>query len=842
VFASRDRSVSDARETRFREEPIMSIESLNVPNGKAILKDAFLRHVTHTLGMSLGEITPREGYRAMERAVRDLLVERMLLTEQRYAQAGAKRLYYLSLEFLLGRSLDNNLINLGLRDSCRDVLKDVGIDLHGLEECEPDAALGNGGLGRLAACFLDSLATLGMPGFGYGINYEYGLFRQEIRDGRQVEKPDNWRSYHTPWELERPQDAVVVPLYGRIDHGKDRFGNYNPMWLDWRVVIGVPQDMPIAGFGGRTVNFLRLFSARASNEFDMGIFNEGDYVSAVQQKVQSETISKVLYPSESAASGRELRLVQEYFLVACAVRDIVRRYRRDHDNFDAFPDKVAMQLNDTHPTLTVAELMRVFIDEGDVPWEKAWEITTAVCAYTNHTLLPEALERWPAYLLEYVLPRHMQIIYEINRRFLTDVAKRWPGDMARLGRMSLIEEGPIKQVRMANLAIVGSHSINGVAVVHSDLIKSDLVPDFNEMWPERFNCKTNGVTPRRWLLAANPPLASLITETIGDDWIVNLDHLRELEPAVGDARFRERFRAVKRANKQRLAQIVKEVVGETIDCDSLFDVHVKRIHEYKRQLLNVLHVVDDYLRLVDDGKPPTQARTYLFAGKAAPGYYVAKEIIRLIHDVARVINGDPRARGRLRVVFIPDYRVSLAEAIMPAADLSEQVSTAGTEASGTGNMKFAMNGALTIGTLDGANIEIREEVGAENIFIFGLTVEEIRELRARGPYLPRQIYERSPTVRRVLDAFRSNRFCPNAPGRHTWVYDRLVAVDERYYHLADLESFLNTHEEAACLYADADAWSKKAILNVARIGKFSSDRTIREYAKDIWNVRPTSGE
>ena len=788
--------------------------------------------------MNPAEMVAKDGFRAVELAVRDLLVERMLATDQRYHQAGAKRLYYLSLEFLIGRSLNNNLINLGLRDDCREILTEIGINLGDVEGCEPDAALGNGGLGRLAACFLDSLATLDMPGYGYGINYEYGLFRQEIRDGRQVEKPDNWRTYHTPWEIGKPQDAVVVPLYGRIEHAKDRQGNYNPMWLDWKVVIGVPHDMPIVGFGGRTVNALRLFSARASHEFDMTIFNEGDYVSAVQQKAQSETISKVLYPSESVASGRELRLVQEYFLVACAVRDIVRRYQLDHDNFDSFPDKVAFQLNDTHPTLTVAELMRVLIDESDMPWEKAWEITTAVCAYTNHTLMQEALERWPVYLLEYVLPRHMQIIYEINRRFLDDVSRHRPSDSGRLWRMSIIEEGQIKQVRMAHLAIVGSHSVNGVAEVHSELIKTDLVPDFYDFWPERFNCKTNGVTPRRWLLSANPPLAELISATIGTDWITDLDKLRALEPSSRDAGFRTQFRAVKRGNKQRLAAVVKEAVGEVIDCDSLFDVHVKRIHEYKRQLLNVLHIAHEYLCLVEDGNPPVQPRTYLFAGKAAPGYQTAKEIIKVIHDVARVINGDARAKGRMKVIFVPDYRVSLAEVIIPAADLSEQISTAGTEASGTSNMKFAMNGALTIGTLDGANIEIGEEVGADNIFIFGLTVAEIRAMRSHGPYQPREIYARNPAVKRLLEAFRDGRFCPAAPERHRWIYDRLLAVNDQYLHIADLESYLDTHEEAARLYRDTEVWSAKAVLNVARIGKFSSDRTIREYADGIWNLKP----
>jgi starch phosphorylase len=811
-----------------------TVTANDVRTEKAQLRDAISWHVTYSLGMTADQLTPREMYRAVALAVRDRMVEQMLATQRRYQQADSKRLYYLSLEFLIGRSLHNNLVNLELLETCKEVLAERGFDLGEVEDTEVDAALGNGGLGRLAACFLDSLATLDLPGFGYGINYEYGLFKQEIRNNQQYEKPDNWRMYHPPWELEASQDAVLVPLYGRIEHATDRFGNYNPMWLDWQVVIGVPHDMPIVGYGGATVNYLRLYSARASQEFDMSIFNVGDYINAVHDKVQSETISKVLYPSE--AVGRELRLVQEYFLVACALRDIIRRYSLDHAGFDRFADKVAIQLNDTHPALTVVELMRILVDENEVPWEKAWDITTAVCAYTNHTLLPEALERWPVSLFERVLPRHLQIIYEINQRFLKTVAEKWPGDTERLRAMSLIEEGEAKQVRMAYLSIVGSHSVNGVAEVHSHLVQTELVPYFYQLWPERFNNKTNGVTPRRWLLASNPGLAELITETIGNGWITDLDQLRELDASADDAAFQKRFLAVKRSNKQRLARVVRDTVAETIDCDGLFDVQVKRIHEYKRQLLNVLHIVHEYLRLVEDGQEPTQPRTYVFAGKAAPGYQVAKQVIRLINDVARVINTDRRANGRMKVVFVPDYRVTLAEVIMPAADLSEQVSTAGTEASGTGNMKFAMNGALTIGTLDGANIEIREEVGPENIFIFGLTVAEIRRLRTERSYHPAELYRNKPAIKRILDAIKGNCFCPRAPGQHDWVYQRLLVDGETYFHLADLESYLAAHDAVGRLYRDPAAWAAKAIRNVARIGKFSSDRTIREYARDIWDL------
>jgi starch phosphorylase len=797
-----------------------------------------LRHATYSLGTTLDQLEPREQFHAVALAVRDRMTDRALRTEERYRKADAKRLYYLSMEFLIGRSLINNLVNLDMLEMCRSVLAELGMNAAAIEDAEVDAALGNGGLGRLAACFLDSLATLGLPGYGYGINYEYGLFRQELRNGEQVERPDNWRTYYTPWQLQHPQDTVIIPVYGRIEHATDRRGTYNPMWLDWKVVVGVQHDMPIVGYGGHTVNTLRLFSARSVEEVDLQIFNEGDYIHAVEQQVLSSTISKVLYPSETAAAGRELRLVQEYFLSACAVRDIVREYQRDHTGFDAFPQKVAIQLNDTHPTLALVELMRILVDEHDLPWENAWAITTATFAYTNHTLLPEALERWSVPLLEKVLPRHLQLILEINRRFLQDVGARWPGDKNRLRRMSLVEEGESKQVRMAHLAIVGSHSVNGVAAVHSELIKTQLVPDFYEMMPGKFNNKTNGVTQRRWLKAANPGLSRLITDTIGDAWITDLHRLRDLEKSVDNSSFREQFLAVKRQNKERLAKVIRDTCGLTVDGESLFDTQVKRIHEYKRQLLNLLHIVHEYLRLVDDGVKPIGPRTYVFAGKAAPGYQAAKQIIRLINDVAAVINRDVRAKSLMQVAFIPDYRVSLAEAIIPAADLSEQISTAGTEASGTSNMKFALNGALAIATLDGANIEIGEEVGADNIFIFGLTVDQVRQAVASRSYHPRQYHERSAAIRRVLDAFGANRFCSSSPGRHSWVAERLLADGEKYFHLADLDSYLTTQEEVSRLYQDRAAWARKAILNVARIGKFSSDVSIRRYAKEIWDLHP----
>ncbi len=810
--------------------------SLAEPPTQLGLKDALLRHVRYSLGSIPEALTPGEMFRALALATRDLMLDGMLASEERYARADAKRVYYLSMEFLIGRSLINNLTNLNRLEEAEEALAGLGFQLKDVAETEVDAALGNGGLGRLAACFLDSMATLGLPGFGYGINYEYGLFRQDIIGNEQVEKPDNWRTVDTPWEMARPHDLVFVPIYGRMEHGMDRTGEYNPMWLDWQIVVGVPHDMPVCGYAGKTVNPLRLYSARASQEVDMGIFNDGDYLKAVRQKVYSETISKVLYPSVMAESGRELRLIQEYFLVACAIQDIVRQYRSRHETFDLFSKRVAIQLNDTHPALAISELMRILIDEHDLPWGRAWEITTETFGYTNHTLMPEALEKWSVPLIERVLPRHLQIIFEINRRFLKVIASRWPGDSDRLARMSLIEEGGQKQVRMAHLSIVGSHSVNGVAAVHSELVKTRLVPDFYELWPEKFNNKTNGVTQRRWLLAANPGLAELINDVVGDGWVTDLERLSGLRSVAEDSSFHERFEQVKRVNKEQLAETVLRTNGEIIDPESLFDIQIKRIHEYKRQLLNLLHVVQLYLRTVDLNDPPPHPRTCLFAGKAAPGYYAAKQIIRLINDVARVINTDPKAKEHLRLLFVPDYRVTLAEVMIPAANLSEQVSTAGTEASGTGNMKFAMNGALTIGTMDGANIEIHDAVGGENIFIFGLSVPQAQELA--GHYQPYEFYEKSEEIQRVMDAFRTGRFCPSDPHRHEWVWHKLIAENERYLHLADFDDYIARQSEASHLYCDRHGWNRQAIINISSMGRFSSDRTIRQYAEEIWGVHP----
>lgn len=807
----------------------------NDPNS---LRESLLKHLRYSLGKEFDNKTIRDVYLALTLSLRDRLLEKLLETEARYQAADAKRLYYLSMEFLIGRSLGINLTNLDIFEACRTALMDMGIDLEEVREQETDAALGNGGLGRLAACFLDSLATLDYPGFGYGIHYEYGLFRQEIDNGYQKEKPDHWLSKAGPFQIERTDESCIIPLYGRIEHGLDLNGNYNPMWMDWRVILGVPHDIPIVGYGARTVNYLRLYAAKPSSDFDIQIFNAGDYFRAVEQKIKSETVSKILYPSDTVNTGKELRLVQEYFLVACSLKDIIRRYLKTHQGFDGFPDKVNIQMNDTHPALAVAELMRILVDENAMEWEPAWNITQKTLAYTNHTLLSEALEKWPVGLLEHVLPRHLQIIYEINHRFLGEIAALWPGDTDRLGRMSLIEEGAEKQVRMAHLAIIGSHSVNGVSALHTELIKTSLVPDFFARWPERFNNKTNGITQRRWLLKSNPLLADLLNETVGSEWITDLYCLRGLEPFASDPAFQERFRKIKQANKEHLGKIIYQTTRLRINPDSLFDIHAKRIHEYKRQLLNVMHIIHEYFRIIEDGHEPAVPKTYIFAGKAAPGYWAAKQIIKLIHNVGDVIHKDKRVKDKLKVVFIPDYRVSLAEKIIPAAEVSEQISTAGTEASGTGNMKFALNGALTIGTLDGANVEMLEEVGEDNIYIFGLKTCEVQKMKMDGTYRPLDYYHEHDSIRRVMDAFWDNRFCLHEPGLFRWLYHHILEKGDYYFHLADFLSYSQMHETIYTDYLQIPVWNRKSILNVARMGKFSSDRSITEYAREIWGLTP----
>src|SRR5579871_6126390 len=801
------------------------------------LRESILQNVRYTLARETDRLTAKELLKPLSLALRESLIDRMLETERQYQHQDVKRLYYLSMEFLMGRWLSDNLCNLRLHDFCRSVLQELGVSLDEVLEIEPDAGLGNGGLGRLAACFLESLATLDMPGFGYGIDYEYGLFRQEIAGGHQREKPDRWKSEGTPFYIERLNDPCKVPLYGRLEYTRDSEGNRRPRWTDCKIVLGIPNDMPVAGFSGSTVNYLRLFSARASEDFDIEIFNRGDYIRAVEQKIVSENISRVLYPSDAVQSGRELRLIQEYFLVTCSLQDILRKYLSTHSSVDELPLKVAVQMNDTHPSLCVAELMRLLLDEHGVDWDRAWQITEATLGYTNHTLLPEALEKWPVPLMERVLPRHMDIIFGINYQFLRTVARKWPMDIDRQRGMSIIEEGPEKQVRMANLAIVGSHAVNGVSRLHSQLLKDSLVPDFAQLWPERFSNKTNGVAPRRWILKANPGLSALLTRTVGEEWITDLERVRAIENSTGNPAFLHEFREIKRRNKEKLAREVFNTTAVAIDPNSMFDVHVKRIHEYKRQLLNVMRVIHEYLSMVDDGTDSQIQRTYIFAGKAAPGYWAAKQIIKLINNVAQVVNRDPRCKDRIKVVFVPDYRVSLAEIIMSAADLSQQISTAGMEASGTGNMKLAMNGALTLGTLDGANIEIMEAVGEENIYTFGLTREDVSWYQESRTYNPREVYNNDVIIRRVVDSLGSNRFCPDEPALFRWIVDELLDRGDRYFHLADLASYIEASHRAEKDYQEPDVWTVKSVLNVARTGYFSSDRTIAEYASEIWNIK-----
>jgi starch phosphorylase len=800
------------------------------------IEESIRRHVKYSLAKPWRDLSTNDLLVAVELSVRDLLTERMLESDEYFHAGNFKSLSYISIEYLIGQSLTNHLHNLRLFGLYREACKNLDINLDAVEQAEGDAALGNGGLGRLAACFLDSLATLGMPAYGYGINYEYGLFKQEIDNGYQREKPENWLAQSSPWEIGRTEDACLVPIYGHIEHALDRDGGYNPMWMGWKVLIGVPYDVLVSGYGGRVVNVLRLYSARSSLDFDMRIFNDGDYFKAVEQKIASETISKVLYPSDAVIAGKELRLVQEYFLAACAVRDTIRRFERGHDNVSEFSGKVAIQLNDTHPALAVVELMRILVDEKALEWRDAWDITRATFGFTNHTLVPESLEKWPVPLLQYVIPRHLQIIYEINGRFLEHVSAVCPGDPGLLKRVSLIEETKPQQVRMTNLAMVGSHSINGVSEIHSGLVKTTLAPDIYKLWPERFNNKTNGITPRRWLLKANPELAGLATATLGDGWIADLSQLRKLEEHVENPDFRAKFRKAKAANKAELARIIHDTVRVKVNPDSLFDVQVKRIHSYKRQLLNVLHIVDEYLSLIEDGRQPAVPRTHIFSGKAAPGYWKAKQIIKLIHDAGRVINSDPRAQEWIKVVFLPDYRVSLAERIFPAVDLGEQISTAGMEASGTSNMKMTLNGAITIGTLDGANIEIREEVGEENIFTFGHEAEDLQNMRIRHTYQPRAYYDRYPRIKRIVDAFASSLFSPRELGLFNWIYDDLLDENDAYFHLADLPSYLEAQGKASTAYCDTERWTTMSILNVARVGKFSSDRVVAEYAREIWNL------
>jgi starch phosphorylase len=802
-----------------------------------VLRTQILRHLTFTLARDPRTATTRDWWISTAMAVRDHILEGFIGTMGVHNEKNVRRVYYLSLEYLMGRLLESNLHNTGLYADAVAAVRSLGLDFQVLRDAEEDMALGNGGLGRLAACFLDSLATHDYPAIGYGIHYEFGLFKQEFVNGHQVEHPDNWIMFGDPWEIVRPEYTIRVQLYGDVVHEFDDRGNSRPRWVNTRTILGVPFDTPIAGYGTSTVNFLRLWASKATEEFDLATFNRGGYVEAVGEKVVGETVSKVLYPNDKTDNGKELRLVQQYFFVACSLRDIMRRHRKHGENsWDNFPDKVAIHLNDTHPAVAILELLRILVDEEDLPWDKAWSIVTRTFAYTNHTLMPEALEKWSVALFQRVLPRHLQLIYEINVRLMDACESRWPGDGGKKRVCSLIEEDGGRMVRMAHLAVVASHSVNGVAALHSALLRRTLFPEFDELYPGKFNNKTNGITPRRWLLQANPRLAKLITGTLDSAaWIRDLSRLRGLESYADDAGFRREFMAVKRDNKIDLAGLIESECGLHVSPDAIFDVQVKRLHEYKRQHLNLLHIMALYRRLLQNPSLDIYPRVFLFAAKAAPGYDVAKNIIRAINIIGERINHDERVGGRIRIAFLPNYRVSLAERIIPAADISEQISTAGKEASGTGNMKLALNGALTLGTLDGANIEIREEVGDENTFIFGMTVEEVAALRAKG-YNPWDYYHRDEELREVVDWLGSSFFTPAEGSAFAPVHQTLLAGGDPFMVLADFRAYSDAQAKVDAAYRDRDRWARMAILNVARSGRFSSDRTIREYAEEIWNL------
>ncbi|MDJ0713292.1 MAG: glycogen/starch/alpha-glucan phosphorylase [Prochloraceae cyanobacterium] len=800
------------------------------------LKRAFAGHLLYSQGKYESLAHLHDYYMALAYTIRDRLVQRRVQTAKTHIEQDVKMVYYLSLEFLMGRQLRNNLIDLGLYEKSRQFLGELGLELEELLAQESEPGLGNGGLGRLAACFMDSLATLDIPARGYGIRYDFGIFDQTLSDGWQVESPDRWLRLGNPWEMPRPEYQVQVQFGGHTEAYTDEQGCYRVRWIPQRTVFGLPYDLLVPGYQSNTINSLRLWSARASEEFNLQVFNGGDYLQAVADKIVSENISKVLYPNDNNPQGRRLRLEQQYFFVSCSLQDIIRLYLRNHNTFEQFPAQVAIQLNDTHPAVAIAELMRLLVDEQELDWEHSWSITQKTFAYTNHTLLPEALERWPVSLFGRLLPRHLEIIYEINRRFLDEVRIRFPSDVQRWSRLSLIEEGDEKQVRMAHLACVGSHSVNGVAALHTQLLQSKTLRDFAQMWPQKLNNKTNGISQRRWLLLSNPRLARLITDQLGQGWITELTALGELSAYVDDGEFRARWHQVKQDNKRELAEYIRHQQGLEINLASLFDIQVKRIHEYKRQLLNLLHIIALYNRMKKNPSSDCLPRTFIFAGKAAPGYYMAKLIIKLINAVAEVINNDPEVGEGLKIVFLPNFSVSLGELVYPAAELSEQISTAGKEASGTGNMKFALNGAVTIGTLDGANIELREEVGAENFFLFGLSVEQVSALKKKG-YNPWNYYQSNAALRQVLSQIASGSFSPATPHLFQPLVDKLLHHDE-YLLLADYQSYADCHQRVAAAYRQPDNWTKMSILNVARMGKFSSDRAIREYCQEIWQVQP----
>ena len=809
---------------------------------KARLKLSIEHYINYFIGKRVCEITKEEALKAICLAVREFAMDRMYKTIERYNKKNSKRVYYLSVEYLLGRSLENNLHSLGLFDALNSIKID-GWPWKNLEEIfdtEYDPALGNGGLGRLAACYLDSMASLGIPGFGYGINYEYGLFKQKFKNGYQIEQADSWDGENSPWQFARNDRKVTIPLYGNVETTiNESTGEPAFIWKNTRPIFGIPFDFPIVGYNGTSVNYLRLFSAKGDEQLNIEVFNKGGYIDALSDKIESETVSKVLYPSDAIESGKELRLKQQYFFVSCAIQDIIRRFLEKSNDFHKMPDYICIQLNDTHPALGIPEMMHQLIDVYGQSWDSAWAITTQIFAYTNHTLLPEALETWNANMLGRMLPRHLQIIYEINRRFIEFARQRFGNNKEKLDRVSIVfGEGDNQIIRMANLSIVGSFCINGVAKLHSELLKKSLLPEFFELWPEKFLNITNGITPRRWLYHANSELAALISSKIGEDWITNLDLLQQLEEYADNPTFAKKFMQIKLKNKERLAQVILKATGVAVNPKSIFIVQAKRIHEYKRQLMTILQVIGDYLAIIKDNIYPTHPKTYIFAGKAAPSYQFAKMIIKLINNVADVVNHDPLVNDMIKVVFMPDYKVSLAEILVPAADISIQNSTAGFEASGTGNMKFALNGALTVGTYDGANIEIREEVGEDNFYLFGLRDKEINDMHKKGTYKPYEVYDHSDYIKRIMNTLNSTMFCTkDYVLLFKMIYEELLSRDY-YMVLADLQGFNDALHQAENDYHNKEKWAQKAILNVARIGRFSSDRAVMEYAKHIWHIKP----
>lgn len=801
----------------------------------AQVKDAIKYQLRLILARDLGSATKSELWMATSLAVKEMMIDRFIETQKEHSKQDTRRVYYLSLEYLMGRLLNVNLTNLGIKKAVDEALAELGFQLDVLSEEEHDMGLGNGGLGRLAACFLDSMATMDLPAVGYGIHYQFGLFKQEFENGRQIEKPDDWLKNGNPWEIARPQYSQKIQLYGQVEHSYDDLGNYSPQWVGTKEVEGIAYDLPIVGYGAKTVNFLRLWESKASEQLDFKIFNQGGYVEAVREKAMGETISKVLYPNDETESGKELRLVQQYFFVSCSLQDIIRRFHKKERNWEDFPKQAVIQLNDTHPAVAILELMRIFLDEEHLSWDISWALVQQTFAYTNHTLLPEALETWSEGLFEKVLPRHLDIVREINRRFVEkELAQKWPNDTEKHHRMAIIADG---QIRMAFLSVVGSHSVNGVAALHTKLLKERLLKEFAELYPDRFNNKTNGITPRRWLLSCNEELSDLVTSVVGDDWITNLSKLRGLEKVADDPSFQQKFLAIKKGCKENLAVVIKDEIGLTIKPDAIFDTQIKRLHEYKRQHLNLLHILTLYRRLLQDPDLDIPSRVFIFGAKAAPGYHLAKVIIHAINLVGDRINKDTRIKDKIKVAYLPNYGVSFAEKIIPATDLSEQISTAGKEASGTGNMKFALNGAVTMGTLDGANVEIHEEVGDDNIFIFGKTVEGIEELKENG-YNPKKYYDEDEELKAVLDWLSSDFFSPDEGCILSDLPNSLLQWGDPFFVLADYRAYVDAQDLAGKAYQDQSRWAAMAIRNIAGSGKFSSDRTIGEYADEVWKLDP----